>query len=61
MSIIRRMSDKVIVGDPKHGYVGIGGGAPVALQTMTSERRGPIAPDQRPLAGRHSVPHGTRH
>jgi len=34
--IPRRKTRKVIVGDPSHGYVGIGGDAPVALQSMTS-------------------------
>jgi len=34
--IPRRKTRKVIVGDKSHGYVGIGGDAPVALQTMTS-------------------------
>ena len=32
----RRKTRKVIVGDREHGFVGIGGDAPVALQTMTS-------------------------
>ena len=32
----RRATRKVIVGDQAHGFVGIGGDAPVALQTMTS-------------------------
>ncbi|HEY2585581.1 MAG TPA: flavodoxin-dependent (E)-4-hydroxy-3-methylbut-2-enyl-diphosphate synthase [Tepidisphaeraceae bacterium] len=32
----RRKTRKVIVGDKQHGFVGIGGDAPVALQTMTS-------------------------
>ena len=32
----RRVTRKVIVGDKAHGIVGIGGDAPVALQTMTS-------------------------
>ncbi|HEX4792810.1 MAG TPA: flavodoxin-dependent (E)-4-hydroxy-3-methylbut-2-enyl-diphosphate synthase [Humisphaera sp.] len=36
MSIVRRKTRKVIVGDKLHGFVGIGGDAPVALQTMTS-------------------------
>jgi len=33
---LRRKTRKVIVGDKQHGFVGIGGDAPVALQTMTS-------------------------
>ena len=33
---LRRKTRKVIVGDKEHGFVGIGGDAPVALQTMTS-------------------------
>src|SRR5918998_966559 len=33
---VRRATRKVIVGDKAHGFVGIGGDAPVALQTMTS-------------------------
>src|SRR3982751_6075074 len=36
MSVVRRKTRKVIVGDRQHGFVGIGGDAPVALQTMTS-------------------------
>ncbi len=32
----RRQTRKVILGDKSHGIVGIGGDAPVALQTMTS-------------------------
>src|SRR5690242_7123067 len=36
MPIVRRRTRKVIVGDRQHGFVGIGGDAPVALQTMTS-------------------------
>ena len=36
MSVVRRKTRKVIVGDKEHGFVGIGGDAPVALQTMTS-------------------------
>ena len=36
MSLARRKTRKVIVGDKLHGFVGIGGDAPVALQTMTS-------------------------
>ena len=32
----RRKTRKVLVGDRLHGIVGIGGDAPVALQTMTS-------------------------
>jgi len=34
--IPRRKTRKVIVGDRTHGLVGIGGDAPVALQSMTS-------------------------
>lgn len=33
---LRRKTHKVIVGDRQHGFVGIGGDAPVALQSMTS-------------------------
>jgi len=33
---LRRKTRKVIVGDKQHGFVGIGGNAPVALQSMTS-------------------------
>jgi (E)-4-hydroxy-3-methylbut-2-enyl-diphosphate synthase len=33
---LRRKTRKVILGDRQHGFVGIGGDAPVALQTMTS-------------------------
>ena len=36
MSVVRRKTRKVIVGDRQHGFVGIGGDVPVALQTMTS-------------------------
>ncbi len=36
MSLVRRKTRKVMVGDKAHGFVGIGGDAPVALQTMTS-------------------------
>ncbi|HZL38299.1 MAG TPA: flavodoxin-dependent (E)-4-hydroxy-3-methylbut-2-enyl-diphosphate synthase [Tepidisphaeraceae bacterium] len=36
MSVVRRKTRKVMVGDRQHGFVGIGGDAPVALQTMTS-------------------------
>ena len=36
MSVVRRKTRKVMVGDKAHGFVGIGGDAPVALQTMTS-------------------------
>jgi (E)-4-hydroxy-3-methylbut-2-enyl-diphosphate synthase len=32
----RRKTRKVIVGDPAHGFVGIGGDAPVAVQSMTA-------------------------
>jgi (E)-4-hydroxy-3-methylbut-2-enyl-diphosphate synthase len=34
--IPRRKTRKVVIGDEAHGYVGIGGDAPVAVQTMTS-------------------------
>jgi (E)-4-hydroxy-3-methylbut-2-enyl-diphosphate synthase len=34
--IQRRRTRKVMMGDKAHGFVGIGGDAPVALQTMTS-------------------------
>src|SRR5437764_2908830 len=34
--VSRRATRKVVVGDKLHGFVGIGGDAPVALQTMTS-------------------------
>src|SRR5215207_2095885 len=34
--VTRRPTRKVVVGDRAHGFVGIGGDAPVALQTMTS-------------------------
>jgi (E)-4-hydroxy-3-methylbut-2-enyl-diphosphate synthase len=34
--IQRRRTRKVLMGDRAHGFVGIGGDAPVALQTMTS-------------------------
>ena len=34
--MVRRKTRKVMVGDRQHGFVGIGGDAPVALQTMTS-------------------------
>jgi (E)-4-hydroxy-3-methylbut-2-enyl-diphosphate synthase len=36
MSVVRRKTRKVMIGDRQHGFVGIGGDAPVALQTMTS-------------------------
>src|SRR5688572_18596380 len=36
MAVSRRATRKVMVGDKMHGVVGIGGDAPVALQTMTS-------------------------
>jgi (E)-4-hydroxy-3-methylbut-2-enyl-diphosphate synthase len=36
MPIVRRKTRKVMVGDREHGFVGIGGDAPVALQSMTS-------------------------
>ena len=32
----RRKTRKVVVGDKLHGFVGLGGDSPVALQTMTS-------------------------
>src|SRR5271170_5333193 len=32
----RRKTRKVVIGDEAHGFVGIGGDAPVAVQTMTS-------------------------
>ncbi|MGD0390602.1 MAG: flavodoxin-dependent (E)-4-hydroxy-3-methylbut-2-enyl-diphosphate synthase [Tepidisphaeraceae bacterium] len=32
----RRKTRKVVIGDESHGFVGIGGDAPVAVQTMTS-------------------------
>jgi (E)-4-hydroxy-3-methylbut-2-enyl-diphosphate synthase len=34
--ISRRKTRKVIIGDQAHGFVGIGGDSPVAVQTMTS-------------------------
>jgi (E)-4-hydroxy-3-methylbut-2-enyl-diphosphate synthase len=34
--VSRRKTRKVIVGDEAHGFVGIGGDAPIAVQTMTS-------------------------
>src|SRR5438045_7013569 len=34
--IKRRATRKVIVGDQAHGFVGIGGDAPVSVQTMTA-------------------------
>src|SRR5258708_1741730 len=33
---LRRKTRKILVGDRQHGFVGIGGDAPVALQSMTS-------------------------
>src|SRR3954465_2665599 len=36
MALPRAKTRKVLVGDRQHGIVGIGGDAPVALQTMTS-------------------------
>ncbi len=33
---VRRKTRKVIVGDQAHGFVGIGGDAPVAVQSMTA-------------------------
>jgi (E)-4-hydroxy-3-methylbut-2-enyl-diphosphate synthase len=32
----RRKTRKIVIGDESHGFVGIGGDAPVAVQTMTS-------------------------
>ena len=32
----RRKTRKVVIGDESHGFVGIGGDAPIAVQTMTS-------------------------
>jgi (E)-4-hydroxy-3-methylbut-2-enyl-diphosphate synthase len=34
--VARRKTRKVVIGDKSHGFVGIGGDAPVAVQTMTS-------------------------
>src|SRR5437764_8658265 len=34
--IVRRKTRKVIVGDDAHGFVGIGGDAPVSVQSMTA-------------------------
>jgi (E)-4-hydroxy-3-methylbut-2-enyl-diphosphate synthase len=34
--VARRRTRKVVVGDEAHGFVGIGGDAPVAVQSMTS-------------------------
>jgi (E)-4-hydroxy-3-methylbut-2-enyl-diphosphate synthase len=34
--IVRRKTRKIVIGDKSHGFVGIGGDAPVAVQTMTS-------------------------
>ena len=34
--ISRRKTRKVVLGDKTHGFVGIGGDAPVAVQTMTA-------------------------
>jgi (E)-4-hydroxy-3-methylbut-2-enyl-diphosphate synthase len=34
--ISRRKTRKVVIGDQAHGFVGIGGDSPVAVQTMTS-------------------------
>jgi (E)-4-hydroxy-3-methylbut-2-enyl-diphosphate synthase len=34
--LVRRKTRKVMMGDRQHGFVGIGGDAPVALQSMTS-------------------------
>src|SRR5437016_10422774 len=34
--VVRRPTRKVVVGDEAHGFVGIGGDAPVSVQTMTA-------------------------
>lgn len=34
--VVRRQTRQVVMGDPKHGYVKIGGDAPVSVQTMTA-------------------------
>ena len=34
--LARRKTRKVMVGDQAHGFVGIGGDAPVSVQSMTS-------------------------
>ncbi len=34
--VVRRPTRKVIVGDTAHGFVGIGGDAPVSVQSMTA-------------------------
>src|SRR5580692_7051937 len=34
--ISRRKTRKVVLGDQKHGFVGIGGDSPVSVQSMTS-------------------------
>jgi (E)-4-hydroxy-3-methylbut-2-enyl-diphosphate synthase len=34
--VARRKTRKIVIGDKAHGFVGIGGDAPVAVQTMTS-------------------------
>src|SRR5271156_5767254 len=34
--VARRRTRKVVVGDEAHGFVGIGGDAPVVVQSMTS-------------------------
>src|SRR5450432_3461769 len=34
--VARRKTRKIVIGDIAHGFVGIGGDAPVAVQTMTS-------------------------
>ena len=34
--VARRKTRKIVIGDKSHGFVGIGGDAPVAVQTMTS-------------------------
>jgi (E)-4-hydroxy-3-methylbut-2-enyl-diphosphate synthase len=34
--IHRRLTRKIILGDPEHGFVAIGGDAPVSVQTMTA-------------------------
>jgi (E)-4-hydroxy-3-methylbut-2-enyl-diphosphate synthase len=34
--VTRRKTRKVVIGDESHGFVGIGGDSPIAVQTMTS-------------------------
>src|SRR5207302_4580671 len=36
LMVVRRQTRKVIVGDEAHGFVGIGGDAPVSVQSMTA-------------------------